>query len=291
MKTAYDPAATVRAQGQRGGAPAHAGRADADGPHLSTAGRGTVPDAARPARRRLEPQGPSRRGADGPRGGGERRAGGRHRHDAGAGSAVPGVRAGRELRRALAQIEGGRVERRPVEDRRVRQLQRRPRRRAAGHAPARCALQRDSPARGPAHRCDGGLRRDALTDQRPVRALPASGEDEARGDDPEQQDLLQSVGDDLRRQSAADPRAPRGGDAGAAADHARRARRQRAPGPAGEIRRDLQGGRRRLPATTCSRAANTSGSPSRGRRPTAPARWSRRSSRAIWRRSAGSGGS
>ena len=41
----------------------------------------------------------------------------------------------------------------------------------------------------------------------------------------------------------------------------------------------LQGGRRRLPATTCSRAASTNGSPSRGRRPIAPATWSRRSSR------------
>ena len=90
------------------------------------------------------------------------------------GSAVPGVGAGRELRRALAQIEGRRVERRPVEDRRVRQLQRRPRRRAAGHAPARCALQRDSPARGAEPRRDGGLRRDPLADQRPLRALPAS---------------------------------------------------------------------------------------------------------------------
>ena len=35
-------------------------------------------------------------------------------------------------------------------------------------------------------------------------------------------------------------------DAGAAADHAGRARRQRAAGRAGEVRRDLQGGRRRL---------------------------------------------
>ena len=33
---------------------------------------------------------------------------------------------------------------------------------------------------GPAHRRDGGLHRDALADQRPVRALPAGREDEAR---------------------------------------------------------------------------------------------------------------
>ena len=237
----------VRDQGERGRVPAHAGRAAADGPHLSTEWRGTVPHRARSARRRVERQRPPRGGTDGPRVGGQRRAGGRHRHDAGAGSAVPGVRSGRQLRRALAQIESGLVERRPVEDRRVRKLQRRPRRRAPGHAPARCALQRDSPARGAERRCDGGLRRDALADQRPVRALPERGEDEARQHDQEPHDLLQSVGHDLRSQSAADPRAPRGGHAGAAADHAGRARRQRAPGRAGEIRRDVQGGRRRLP--------------------------------------------
>ena len=52
------------------------------------------------------------------------------------------------------------------------------------------------------------------------------------------------------------------------------------PGGAGEVRRDLQGRRRRRASSRCSRAASTSGSPSRGRRPTAPARWSRRSSRA-----------
>ena len=161
-------------------------------------GAGTVSHHARSARRRVERQGPLRGGTDGPRAGGQRRAGGRHRHDAGAGSAVPGVRAGRELRRALAQMESGLVERRPVEDRHLRQLQRRPRRRAPGHAPARCALQRDSAARGAERRCDGGLHRDALADQRPVRALPECGENEARGHDQEQHDLLQAVGNDLR---------------------------------------------------------------------------------------------
>ena len=52
------------------------------------------------------------------------------------------------------------------------------------------------------------------------------------------------------------------------------------PAAAGEVRRDLPRGRRRLPADTCSRTASTSGSPSPGRRPTARTRWSRRSSRA-----------
>src|SRR6266536_3289949 len=78
----------------------------------------------------------------------------------------------------LLDLHGGAWRRK---DRRVRQLQRRPRRPAAGHAPARCALQRDSVARGPEPRCDGGLRGDPLADQRHVRALPAGGEDEARG--------------------------------------------------------------------------------------------------------------
>ncbi len=58
----------------------------------------------------------------------------------------PGVHSGRQLRRALAQTQGGVVERRSVEDRRVRQLQRRSRRRAPRHAAARSALQRDSAA-------------------------------------------------------------------------------------------------------------------------------------------------
>ena len=138
--------------------------------------RGTVPDRARPARRRVERQGSPRRRADGSRAGRERHPGRRHRPDAGAGSAVSGVRAGRQLRRALAEIEGRGVERRPVENRRVRQLQRRTRRRAARDAPARSALQRDSAARRAERRRDDRLRRDALADQRPVRALPARGD-------------------------------------------------------------------------------------------------------------------
>lgn len=53
----------------------------------------------------VAPQGPSRRGADGPRHRVQRRPGGGHRPEALGGSAVPGVGAGRELRRALAQIQ------------------------------------------------------------------------------------------------------------------------------------------------------------------------------------------
>ena len=66
-------------------------------------GAGTVPDAARPARRRLEQQGPLRQRADGSRRRGERRARGRDRHDARARGALPRFGPGRELRRALAQ--------------------------------------------------------------------------------------------------------------------------------------------------------------------------------------------
>ena len=92
------------------------------------------------------------------------------------------------------KCESGVVERRPVDDRHLRQLERRPRRRAARDAPARPALQRDPAARGAEARRHGGLRRDALADQRPVRALPEGREDEARRHDQEQQDLLQARG-------------------------------------------------------------------------------------------------
>ena len=63
--------------------------------------------------------------------------------------------------------------------------------------------------------------------------------------DREPQDLLQAVGDDLRVQPSADPRTPGTGHARAAADHAGRARRQRAARIPEEIRRHLQGRRRR----------------------------------------------
>ena len=69
----------------------------------------------------------------------------------------------------------------------------------------------------------------------------------------EPHDLLQAVGNDLRGESAADPRSPRKGHAGATADHAGCARRQRAAGCAGEICRALQGCRRRLPVARVRR--------------------------------------
>ena len=58
-----------------------------------------------------------------------------------------------------------------VEDRHLRMLQRRPRRRAAGDAPARSALQCDSAGRSAERRRDRRLRRDALADQQHLRAL------------------------------------------------------------------------------------------------------------------------
>ena len=139
------------------------------------------------------------------------------------------------------------VERRPVEDRRLRQLERRPRRRAArrcGRAIARynaiplpeapnvdatvAYVAMRSPISDPFARFQNAerLKRDAMMKNHTI--------------------VLQAVGDDPRKQSAGDPRAPRGDHAGAAADHAGRARRQRAAGRAGEVRRDLQGGRRRV---------------------------------------------
>ena len=183
--TSYDPAAKFDITVQRGRIAAHAGRTDADGPHLSAEGRGAVPRRARSARRRVERQRPARGGTDGPRAGRERRAGRRHRHDAGAGIALPGVCAGRQLRRALAQVEGG------------------PR----GTAPRRRSASMEAPAAGTSPNCwpcvramraitrsrcpgrqrrrDGGLPRDALADQRSVRALPECGETEARRHDQE----------------------------------------------------------------------------------------------------------
>ena len=140
----------LRRRGERGRVPSHAGRAAVDGAHLST-GRGrSVSDRARSARRRMEREGSARRGTDGPRARGQRPAGGGHRYDARAGGAVPGLRAGRQLRRALAQVEGRVLEGRWFEDRRLRELQRRSRRRTPRHASARFALQCDSAAGGAA---------------------------------------------------------------------------------------------------------------------------------------------
>ena len=130
------------------------------------------------------------------------------------------------------------------EPRRARQLQRRPRRRAARPAPAGRAVQRDAAPGRSERRRDRGVRGDTLADQRHLRALPAGREDEARGDDQEQQDVLPAVGHHPRGESPGDSRSPRGGDAAAAADHAGRPRRQRAARGAGEIRRLVPRGRR-----------------------------------------------
>src|SRR5216117_862021 len=122
---------------------------------------------------------------------------------------------------ALAEIESGRLERRTLEDRRVRQLERRPRRRAARHAPARCALQRD-PAPVRAERCDGRVRGDALADQQHLRALPERRAEKARQHDKEQQDLLRTVGNHPRGEPAGNSRTPRASDDGDAPDNAGR---------------------------------------------------------------------
>src|SRR5262249_8299488 len=91
----------------------------------------------------------------------------------------------------------------------------------------------------------GGVRGDALADQRHLCALPAGRKDEARVDDQEQQDVLPALGNHPRGQSAADPGSSRAGDAGSAPDHAGGSRRQRAAGRAGEVRGLVPGRRRR----------------------------------------------
>ena len=153
----------------------------ADGAHLSAGRRGTVSHRARSARRRVEREGSPRRGADGSRARGERPAGRRDRHDAGAGSAVSGVRAGRQLRRALAQGEGGGVERRSRSKIGIYGSS------SGGHVAELLAMRPRDPRynaiplpRGAERRCDGGLRRDALAGQQPVRALPECRAAEAR---------------------------------------------------------------------------------------------------------------
>src|SRR5215471_12212684 len=63
------------------------------------------PDRSRSARRCLEQKRPLRRRADGSRSGLERLVGRRRRHDGCARSAISSLRAGRQLRRALAEGE------------------------------------------------------------------------------------------------------------------------------------------------------------------------------------------
>ena len=226
----------------------------------------------RPPRRRLEQQGPKRERADGARRRGERRARGVDRHDARARGAVSGERAGRALRRALAQAQGARVERRPVHARHPRQLDRRPHGRA-DRAQAPRSEVRGAPAhRSAERRREHPLSRVALADQRPGCALRAGRQDEARPHDPEQQELLGAVGDDQGRQPAVHPRAQGARRAAAASSCRARStttccpRSRKSSSPPG-----VPPAARR--AWRCSKAASTSGSRSRDRRPTARTRW------------------
>ena len=96
----------VRDQGERGGVPRTPGGRQLMARIYQPQGPGPFPMVLDLHGGAWNAQGPPRRGADGPRDRGERRAGGGDRHDARAGGAVPGVGAGRELRRALAEVEG-----------------------------------------------------------------------------------------------------------------------------------------------------------------------------------------
>ena len=111
---AYDPQASFDVEVTEVEMRRNRARPDADGPRLPAQGPRPVPGAARSARRRLEQQGSQGRGADGSRTRRQRRAGRGHRPDPCARVAVSGVGAGCQLRRALAEVEGRRLERRRV---------------------------------------------------------------------------------------------------------------------------------------------------------------------------------
>src|SRR5436190_505161 len=89
-------------------------------------------------------------------------------------------------------------------------------------------MSRAAAAGGADGRRERGLCRGALADQRPVGALPAGAEDEAREPDQGEPRLVRAVGDDPRGEPAGDAGAQGGGYAAADAHHAGRARRQRA---------------------------------------------------------------
>ena len=171
LRAVLRPGREIRDQRERSRHPEECGRTHAEGACLSSERPWTVSHGPGSARRRVECQGPHGGRADGSRAGGERVAGGRDRHDERAGSAVSRVRAGRELRRALAQVEGRVLERRRVEARDLRKLQRRPCGGAARDASARQTLQRDSASRGAEDRRHRGLCGVPIADQRSVRAL------------------------------------------------------------------------------------------------------------------------
>jgi hypothetical protein len=145
-------------------------------------GAGPFPDDARSARWGLAPQGPLRRGADGPRDRGERCTGGGHRPDAVGEAPYPASvqDANYGVRWLKSRAQGGTAIRRRSASTAAPAAATSP---SCWHAAARRALQRDTASFRSEHRCDGGLRCHALANQRPVRALPAGGENEARGDD------------------------------------------------------------------------------------------------------------
>ena len=142
--------------------------------------------------------------------------------------AVSGLRAGRQLRRALAEVEGAVVERRSVEDRHLRQLERRPRRRTARDAPAtirattrfRCPRRRSSMRRSPM-----SAMRSPISD--PSRATRTPKKRSAKA----WSRTTRPTSSRGRRSTRATPRrfsSARRSQPGADADHAGRARRQRA---------------------------------------------------------------
>ena len=101
----------------------------------------------------------------------------------------------------------------PSTHRHHRQLDRRPRRRAARHAAARSALQRDPPGRG----AERSTRRVAYVAMRSPISDPCARYQHAEKRQREHmikntQELLRAVGDDPRGQPAGDPRAPRAGE-------------------------------------------------------------------------------
>ena len=155
----------LRSCRQRRRASAQRRRPHADGPGLPAQRAGTFPDGPRPARRRVEQKGPPGRGADGSRAGRERPAGRRRRPHPGARSALSGLRAGCQLRCALAEGERLDLERRRLEARRLRILERRSCRGASGDAPARSALHVHSPGLGADRRRHRRLGGDALAGQ------------------------------------------------------------------------------------------------------------------------------
>jgi hypothetical protein len=167
----------------------------------------------------------------------------------------PGLRAGRQLRRALAESESGVVERRSVEDRHLRELERRTRRRTARHAPRDPRYNAIPLPEAPASMPRWPTSR-RVADQQHVRALQ-NAVDKKREPMIANNKTFFNPWDTIHESNPQEilERHERR-DAGAAADHAGRARRQRAARGAGEVRRRLQRRRRemRLPRLRGQRA-------------------------------------